>query len=953
MKSPQPVTFDHFRAGLYTNRSPLAVPSSNPGTVYAVQHPDALIDGSNVEISPRDTIVRRGGWPANGFPIFGSSEWPTSFWSGYLPNAAGTSTLVPLIATQSNIYYEGSPFSSIYTKGTTAQTFFQKVGNLLYFSDGTNNMVWPGTGAPTNNGTPAPVTAPVIPNVNLYDTVGATQTFHAWIPSYSYTNSTSATQNYFLMDPNGNIQWSVIGKGSTNISQATVPNWAAANGQFGTVTTDGGMAWTNCGQVGAWIAGTAFTNSAYATTHQTSSICTVTTSLFTDLGGGSLSAAQISATAVGWNNGSGLTGNSTTVTITNLGLVVPTAATIQGIQVTLPRASNRANAWKDVVVQLLKAGSGTGTNKALTSGFWPQTIYAFYTVPQTGGTPTVYGSNSDLWGTTWTPAQVIASNFGIQLQVHNNATLVSDAAYTLPITIAVYYMLGSGDITGTVYAQIVKDSNGNLQAVKTAGTSSGSTPSWSTTIGGTTTDGATLVWQCLGTANQLPALFSWTYGYSFHTLSPHTSTLSPLLTVYAPMIGNNVPLQGFGSADTQVDRNDLYRTPDGGSLLLFDQSTPNVNATTAWNITDNTLDLSLNLLIVGPIAHLNDPPPAGMTLIARYQGRMWGAVGNLLYFSAGPDCTNGNGDQAWPPANVFVMTSNIVGLEPTSQGLVVGLQDEVWAIVGGPQTLSFYPQQILQNFGVLSPNCMIADGDTLYMYTSSSQLFQLSAAGKEEIGFPVADVLAVNFNPTTAYLAVHRAGSDEGLFISNQANNVMRYSIAKSIWCPLATVSVGIGAIGSLQTSPGTHQLIAGTGVGSGSPLARNVAGVYDGPNTSTTYTAFATIGPIILSAMGSSSPAAIKSFVVASGILGGTAPTLSVLPNEVSGAFTSIPVSNQDPYQLPASSTVSRQEFQWLGVQTPLPNAMRHLQVKLSFIAEAEPGEIYSLAFVPIPTEA
>lgn len=947
-KAPQPVTFDHFRAGLYTNRSPLSVPSSNPGTVYAVQHPDALIDGLNVEISPRDTIIRRPGWNSTSFPVFASSEWPTSFWSGFLPNAAGVSTLTPLIATQSHITLFSSPFTQIYTKGTTAQTFFQKVGNLLYFSDGTNNMVWPGTGSPTNNGTPAPTAAPVIPNVNLYDTVGATQTFHAWIPSYAYKNTTTATQNYFLMDPNGNIQWSVLGKGSWSFSQATVPNWTAANGQFGTVTTDGQMAWTNCGQVGTWLATTAFTNSAYATTHQTSSVCTVNTGMFTDLGGGSLSAAFISSTSVGWEN-LGTTGNSTIVTITGLGLVVPTAATIQGIQATLPRASNRAGAWADVQVQLLKAGTPVGNNKAL-GGFWPQTIYAFYTVPQTGGITTVYGSNSDLWGTTWTPAQVIASNFGIQLQVHNNATLVSDAAYTLPITIAVYYTLGAGDISGTVYAQIIKDSNGNLQAVKTAGTSGGSVPSWSSIIGGTTTDSG-ITWQCLGTANQLPSLFSWTYGYSFHTLSPHTSTMSPLLTVYAPMVGNNVPLQAFGSADTQVDRNDIYRTPDGGSLLLFDQSAPNVNASTLWNIADNTPDLSLNFLIVGPIAHLNDPPPAGMTLIARYQGRMWGAAGNLLYFSAGPDCTNGNGDQAWPPANVFVMTSDIIGLEPTSQGLIVGLQDELWAIVGGPTTLSFYPQQILQNFGVLSPNCMIADGDTLYIYTSTQQLFQLTFSGQTEIGYPIADLLANTFTPTASYLAVHRNGPDEGLFISDGSANVMRYSIAKSIWCPLATVVGGISAIGSVQTQPGIHQLLAGTGVGSQSPLSRNTGAFTDG--ASSTYTAFATIGSIILSPMGSAGLTKIKSFVVASAKEGGTAPTLSVLPNEISGSFTSIPFSNQDPYQLPATTTVDRKEYQWLGIQSPLPNAMRHVQVKLSFIAEAEPGEIYALAFTPIPTEA
>ena len=53
---------------------------------------------------------------------------------------------------------------------------------------------------------------------------------------------------------------------------------------------------------------------------------------------------------------------------------------------------------------------------------------------------------------------------------------------------------------------------------------------------------------------------------------------------------------------------------------------------------------------------------AGMTILAYHMGRLWGAVGNLLYFSAGPDCINGDGNQAWPPANVFTMSAPIKAL---------------------------------------------------------------------------------------------------------------------------------------------------------------------------------------------------------------------------------------------------------------------------------------------------
>jgi hypothetical protein len=62
---------------------------------------------------------------------------------------------------------------------------------------------------------------------------------------------------------------------------------------------------------------------------------------------------------------------------------------------------------KDTTVQLLKAGSPVGTNKA-SGATWDVVSNA---IP--------YGSTSDMWGTTWTPADVNASNFGLRFVAKN------------------------------------------------------------------------------------------------------------------------------------------------------------------------------------------------------------------------------------------------------------------------------------------------------------------------------------------------------------------------------------------------------------------------------------------------------------------------------------------------------------------------------------------------------
>jgi hypothetical protein len=75
-----------------------------------------------------------------------------------------------------------------------------------------------------------------------------------------------------------------------------------------------------------------------------------------------------------------------------------------------------AGALSDHTVQLLKAGTPVGTNKA-TASIWSTT-----------STTVTYGSASDLWGTTWLPADLNASNFGLRFAADSSGSASATAS---------------------------------------------------------------------------------------------------------------------------------------------------------------------------------------------------------------------------------------------------------------------------------------------------------------------------------------------------------------------------------------------------------------------------------------------------------------------------------------------------------------------------------------------
>ena len=81
--------------------------------------------------------------------------------------------------------------------------------------------------------------------------------------------------------------------------------------------------------------------------------------------------------------------------------------------------------------------------------------------------------------------------------------------------------------------------------------------------------------------------------------------------------------------------------------------------------------------------------------------------------------------------------------------MLVYLADRVNAILGGPETISFYPTDFLTNFGISNPNAVFRDGSTIGQFTTQKQYFDLLGKDKQEIGEHISDYLTANFNATT------------------------------------------------------------------------------------------------------------------------------------------------------------------------------------------------------------
>jgi len=121
---------------------------------------------------------------------------------------------------------------------------------------------------------------------------------------------------------------------------------------------------------------------------------------------------------------------------TNYGFAIPSGATINGIALSIQRYANKnaTQFTKDYQLYLTKSGTTTvGSNKADTVTKWP-----------TSEAAASYGGAADLWGTTWTVAEINAATFGAMLRANQEGTGSSVISYVDCYTVTITYTAASG-----------------------------------------------------------------------------------------------------------------------------------------------------------------------------------------------------------------------------------------------------------------------------------------------------------------------------------------------------------------------------------------------------------------------------------------------------------------------------------------------------------------------------
>jgi hypothetical protein len=499
----------------------------------------------------------------------------------------------------------------------------------------------------------------------------------------------------------------------------------------------------------------------------------------------------------------------------------------------------------------------------------------------------------------------------------------------------------------------ITDSNGNLQTVTgvTGDDKSGATaPKWAVIQGTTTTDNH-VTWTN-GGPNGLNPLNGYTWYYAYRSsLTSNSSSASPISANSGVLVGQSATLTADYSPNPSVDLIDFYRNTDGGPYYYRLATVSNPPSGTASYV-DVLQDTSLNTEIYAPIVQLNNPPPTGMKGIEFWAGRYWGFVGQDLYFSTGADNAslvnitfNGVSAECWSPSNVLPLPMPITRIVPQQNCLVVFMTGGCWAVTG-TTLASFFPAPLFANLGLRNYKALDLDGSNMYLYTADRQFLVMApSSGTFEIGFPVGDSFELNVDPTKAQVVRHVSGSQDNCILlgdgstgwyrgnPNQVGANSSDGVATPVWSPFATIVGGCGAIASVETSYGVHQLLVG-GTVTGPVLARSLTSFVDNV---TSYTWSAQIGCLLLSSAGTL--ANVDSVSVQSYAAGGI-PTVGVLLNEISGSFTTLTNYLNEPPQLAASTTLNSYRYEVAQGKAPLCSFM---QILLSGAAANTKDEVLS----------
>jgi hypothetical protein len=892
---------DRHITGLWTQRSPLRdadVPYLY-GKFYSASRFDSLIDGINREITARLTNARRAGsspWNANTFPAI-NSFYPFKWIQG------GSQTIRVIADGKDGVIYDATPGqkTALFTKSAGAQkTRFLGVGSTLFFTDG----------------------------VDLQKMV---RSYYVWAAS------TAFTVGQFIIDSNLNIQL-VTTAGSTG---GSAPAWA---GTIGATTTDGTATWTCKGPsvqkwgitapanapsvqntplgstLPAWAANTYYAPSGVTIVDSNNNIQLTTT-------GGTTGGSQPT-----WATGLNATTTDGSVVWTNKGTANWQAAHTYAAGIIMKRTWTQTiylgiyqneQQFRYVVRTFSFVVSGAGISGA--------------SVPTMVGPD---GLDEEAWPV------------GIGQSIVDNTVTWTNIGQS-----STWATIGASALVSLV-AQIV-DANGYLQNVIVPGKSGASAPTWATALNAQTADN-NAVWQNAGptTAGNTAA---WIYGYSYgNSVSAEISTSSPQSLPIILANSSAIAVQGAGSADTQVDTVYVWRTAQGQSTLIFLAQVPNPGGGQNWNYVDKIPDSQLGAQQAAPIAGSNNPPPLGLTALEYHCGRIWGLVGNVIYYTNPPLAITGNSLSQWAPLNAIPLPEQGMRLFAgvTNQGptLFAYGTSNIYAIFGDGTTANPFTTAVkyMDSVGLLSYDAITRVGSTHYLFTGKKKFVSLDpSAGYVEIGFPIGDqfnnmttgansgaAMGALYNPASTYVTwCEQSSGDTALYVSDGAVGWFRFSPVASpesgyLWSPRAAILGGTSAVQSVETSPGTNQLLIAP-ASSGPILFRDatVRQDYTG-GAYASYPSWTVKGNIVLCQSGEVAEIAhigLKSMAV------GNRPLVGLLLGEIAATtatpFDTLQITSNDPPDLPASQTLYSDRY--AALQNGMCPKCDNFQLKIDYGAQ------------------
>jgi hypothetical protein len=486
------------------------------------------------------------------------------------------------------------------------------------------------------------------------------------------------------------------------------------------------------------------------------------------------------------------------------------------------------------------------------------------------------GQTQPLWPTFTTSGLTYNSTTG-EL-VWGSADQVADGA--------LYVWSNLGPMTdyvwdaGTMYttpSSVIIDSNSNLEGVAETGKSGLTPPVWPSVVNTITKDNGfpTLQWIMEGStpttttagtisATSLPGSNSVAGGYIYwialvNTLDQTVSNVGTVSLGTGGFLNGQVilgPGTGLGTLadvqaiDPQADYVAVFRSTDGFTTPLLIPGLVNSPYTVPLvqylenGFVDTFPDAELNTDEEGAQAGENTPPAIGAINLTYHLNRIWYSLGNIVYWTTGPLAPIGNGTDGTAPGNFAACPSNVKRLVPCAIGMLVFTQSDVYIIAGNGTGASPLSPAIpyLQGVGLGNYNAMDINGGLIGFFTTDKQFVIFDpSAGLTYVGFNIGDQFRLNngipgqsWVPATAYIAWYVNGEDAGWYIADAVNGWYRmiYTPAPETgsvtWSTFATIQGSCGAIASIETSPGVHNLLIGEIGSSSNILTRNLDATTD-----------------------------------------------------------------------------------------------------------------------------